>query len=274
MNTATTTSAEMTTLKTKMKATWMSGNFDKIAQVIEPSAEAFIERLALTPGMRVLDVACGTGNLSIPAARAGAIVTGIDIAPNLLETARARAQAIGKQIQFDEGDAEQLPYPDASFDVVVTMFGAMFAPQPEVTAAELLRVCRPGGRIAMANWTPTGFIGQMFRTTAAFVPPPNISSPLLWGDEVTVRQRFQGKVADLRLTRRMTTFNLPMTPEQTVDYFCAWYGPTLRAFAALDEPKQAALHRDLTRLWSAHNLATDGTTHVEAEYLEVTATLN
>jgi SAM-dependent methyltransferase len=260
---------ELEALKSRLKATWMSGDFDKIARIIESGAEAFIERLALTPGTRVLDVACGSGNLSIPAARVGAIVTGLDIAPNLIETARKRALAEGLKIEFDEGDAEQLPYADASFDVVVTMFGAMFAPRPETTAAELLRVCRPGGRIAMANWTPAGFIGQMFKTTAVHVPPPNLPSPLLWGDEATVRERLRSDVAEVQLTRRMISFRLPMTPEQTVDYFRVWYGPTLRAFAALDEDGQAALRRDLTRLWSEHNRATNGKTHVEAEYLEV-----
>ena len=264
--------AELETLKSRLKATWMSGDFDKIAQVIEAGAVAFIERLALTPGTSVLDVACGSGNLSIPAARAGAIVRGLDIAPNLIEAARQRALAEGLKIEFDEGDAERLPYADSSFDVVVTMFGAMFAPRPETTAAELLRVCRSGGRIAMANWTPTGFIGQMFKATAAHVPPPSIPSPLLWGDEATVNERLRSEVAEMQLTRRLTSFCLPMTPEQTVDYFRAWYGPTLRAFAALGEDGQAALRRDLTRLWSDHNRATDGTTHVEAEYLEVVAT--
>ena len=262
---------EMEALKSRLRATWMSGDFDKIAQIIEPSAVEFIERLALKPGMQVLDVACGSGNLSIPAARAGAIVTGIDIAPNLLETARERALAEGLNIKFDEGDAEQLPYEDASFDVVVTMFGAMFAPQPERISAELLRVCRPGGRIAMANWTPAGFIGQMFKTTAAHVPPPKFPSPLLWGNSATVQERLQRDVAELKLNPRLTSFRLPMAPKQTVDYFRAWYGPTLRAFAALDEEGQSALHRDLTKLWTENNEATDGTTDVDSEYLEVLA---
>jgi SAM-dependent methyltransferase len=260
---------ELEALKSRLKGTWMSGDFDKIARIIEPAAVAFIERLALAPGTRVLDVACGSGNLALPAARAGASVTGLDIAPNLIETARNRAQAAGLTIEFEEGDAESLPYADASFDVVVTMFGAMFAPRPDVAAAELLRVCRPGGRVAMANWTPAGFIGQMFKTTAAHVPPPAIPSPLLWGDEATARERLRRGDADVRFTRRMVAFRLPMSPELTVDYFRDWYGPTLRAFAALDEAGQAALHRDLTRLWLEHNQATDGTTQVESEYLEV-----
>ena len=266
------TITELEGLKSKMKATWMSGDFDKVAQVYERDAAAFVERLALAPGSRVLDVACGTGNLSFPAARAGADVTGIDIATNLIETARGRAGAEGLNVYFDEGDAEQLPYGTASFDVVMTMFGAMFAPRPETTAGEMLRVCRPGGRVAMANWTPAGFIGQMFKATAAHVPPPNIPSPLLWGDEATVRGRLREGVAELYFQRRMVSFRLDMTPGQTVDFFRTWYGPTLRAFAALDADGQAALHRDLTRLWSEHNLATDGTTHVESEYLEVVAT--
>src|SRR6266550_7990403 len=154
---------EMESLKTRLKAMWMTGDFGQIAKHIETGAEDFIARLALKPGVRVLDVACGSGNLAIPAARVGAIVTGVDIATNLLEQARARADSEALPIQFDEGDAENLPYGDAAFDLVVSMFGAMFAPRPELVAAELVRVCRPGGRIAMANWTPAGFVGQMFK---------------------------------------------------------------------------------------------------------------
>ena len=257
------------TLKSRMKTTWMSGDFDKIAQLYEPGAVAFIKKLSLKPGMRVLDVACGSGNLALPAARLGAAVTGVDIAPNLIETARKRAAEESVLIRFDEGDAEAMPYKDASFDVVVSMFGAMFAPQPDVVVSELLRVCRPGGRIAMANWTPTGFIGQMFKTTGGYVKPPNVPSPLLWGDEATVSERFGSKGAQTRFTRRMISFRLPVSPEETVNFFRTWYGPTLRAFAALDEDGQTALHRDLTRLWSEHNRAVDGTTHVQSEYLEV-----
>ena len=263
---------ELESLKARMKATWMAGDFDKIAQVIEPGAVDFIERLSPAPGARVLDVACGTGNLSLPAARAGAVVTGVDIAPNLLATARRRAQDEGLRIAFDEGDAEALPYADATFDEVVTMFGAMFAPRPETTAAELLRVCRPGGRVAMANWTPAGFIGRMFKTTAAHVPPPSVPSPLMWGDEAAARERLREGSRETRVARRMVAFRLPMTPAQTVEFFREWYGPTERAFAALGREAQAALRRDLTRLWEENNLATDGTTHVEAEYLEVVAT--
>jgi ubiquinone/menaquinone biosynthesis C-methylase UbiE len=163
---------DLDTLKGRLKATWMAGDFGKIALALQPSAEAFVARHTVVAPLRVLDVACGTGNLAIPAAKAGATVAGVDIAANLIEQARARAAREGVQVAFEEGDAEALPYPDAAFDLVITMFGAMFAPSPERVAAELVRVCRPGGQIAMANWTPGGFVGQMFTTAAAHSPPP------------------------------------------------------------------------------------------------------
>lgn len=268
-----TNSPEMESLKTRLKAMWMAGDFGEVARHIETGAEEFIARLAPGAGERVLDVACGSGNLAMPAARAGAVVTGVDIATNLLEQARARAAAEGLTVEFDEGDAEALPYPDAAFDLVVSMFGAMFAPRPELVAAELVRVCRPGGRIAMANWTPEGFIGQMFKITGRHVPPPpNMPSPLRWGDEETVRERMREGVADLRLTRRACPFEYPFPPAEVVESFRQFYGPTQRAFAALDADGQAALREDLERLWSEHNRATDGTSYVEGEYLEVLAT--
>ena len=190
-------SGDFAQLKAGMKAAWMAGDFGQIAAYSAKSAEEFVERTSIIRGTRVLDVACGTGNVAIPAARAGAVVTGIDIAPNLLAQARARASGEQLQIQFHEGDAECLPYPDASFDVVLTMFGAMFAPRPEQVAAELLRVCRPGGLIAMANWTPEGFVGKTFQLTAKLAPPPpGVPAPVLWGDEDTVRQRFSKEVSE------------------------------------------------------------------------------
>lgn len=163
---------EMEMLKTKLKATWVSGDFGKIAESFTDGAAEFVERLKLKPGTRVLDVACGSGNQSIPAARTGAIVTGVDIAPNLIEQAQKWAANENLQIQFDEGDAENVLCADAEFDVVMTMFGAMFAPRPERVSAELVRVCRPGGVIAMANWTPTGFVGKMFKVVGSHVAPP------------------------------------------------------------------------------------------------------
>ena len=264
---------EMDSLKTRLKAMWMSGNFAEIAKSIETSAEEFINRLGLKPGTRVLDVACGSGNLAIPAARAGAVVTGVDIAPNLIKQARERAAAENLDIQFEEGDAENLPYEDASFDVVVTMYGAMFAPRPDIVAKELIRVCKPGGRIAMANWTPEGFIGQMFKTTGKHVqPPPNMASPVKWGDEATVRERLKNGIADLKFSRRMCAFKYPFSPADVVEFYRTYYGPTQRAFDALDANGQAALRSDLEKLWSENNLATDNKTHTESEYLEVLAT--
>jgi len=266
---------EVESLKTRLKAMWMTGDYGQIAKHIETNAEEFISRLALKPGLRLLDVACGSGNLAIPAARAGAIVTGVDIATNLLEQACARAESEGLAIQFDEGDAESLPYSDAAFDVVVSMFGAMFAPRPELVAAELVRVCVPGGRIAMANWTPDGFIGQMFKINGKYVPPPpNMQSPIKWGDEQTVRERLRDGVADLQLTRRICLFKYPFPPAEVVETFRKYYGPTQRAFDALDTDGQTGLRSDLERLWSEHNQATDNTTYVEGEYLEVIATRN
>lgn len=251
----------------------MAGNFAEIARVIQASGDDFASRLELKPGDRVLDVACGSGNLTIPAARTGATVTGVDIATNLLEQARERAESEGLKIQFDEGDAENLPYDDAAFDVVVTMYGAMFAPRPEVVSSELVRVCKPGGRIAMANWTPAGFIGQMFKVTGKHVPPPpNMPSPIKWGDEETVRERLREGISDLKITPRMCTFKFPVPPAEVVEFFRTYYGPTQRAFGALDEAGQAALRKDLEQLWSDNNKATDGTTDVESEYVEIVAT--
>jgi ubiquinone/menaquinone biosynthesis C-methylase UbiE len=266
----TNTCAESEVLKARLKATWMAGDFGQIAKYSEAAAEQFIARRAIKPGMRVLDVACGTGNLAIPAAKAGAIVTGADIATNLLEQARTRAQRDGVQVQFDEGDAEHLTYPNASFDLIVSQFGAMFAPCPARVAAELVRICRPGGHIAMANWTPRSFIGQLFKVIGAYVPPPpDVPSAMLWGDEATVRERLRDGIAHLQLTPVMASLHYPFSVPETVEFFRRYYGPTQRAFAALPEDEQPGLRHDLETLWAEHNSATDGTTHVEAEYLEV-----
>ena len=265
--------SDMDALKAKLRATWISGDFGEIAKFLATEAEIFINRLGLKPGSKVLDVACGTGNLALPAARLGANVTGVDIAPNLVEQARASAAREGLQAQFDEGDAEALPYDDASFDTVVTMYGAMFAPRPDVVASELLRVTKPGGRIAMGNWTPAGFIGQMFKVVAAHVPPPaGMTSPVLWGKDEVVRERFGNGVSKIETTPRIVKFAFPFSPAEVVEHFRIYYGPTNKAFGALDENKQAALRKDLEELWTKHNDRTDGTTSADCEYLEVVAT--
>ena len=269
MNTMT---AEMEALKARLKATWMSGDYGHFAKFLEPGALEFLTRLAVTPGTRMLDVACGAGQIAIPAARAGVRVTGVDIASNLIEQAQTRAKAEGVEARFDEGDAEMLPYQDAAFDLVVSLIGAMFAPRPERVAAELLRVCRPDGRIVMANWTPEGHIGQMFKIIGKHVPPPPLMvSPVKWGDEATVRERLREGTASVNTVKRMYPMRYPFPPAEVVGFFCTYYGPTIRALAALDAAGQTALRQDLEQLWTGNNQARDGTTHVDAEYLEVVA---
>lgn len=255
-----------------MKHAWTSGDFGRIASFNFQAAEDFIQRLGLQPGSRVLDVACGTGNTAIPAARLVASVTGLDIAANLLAQARQRAAAENLDIRFEEGDAEDLPFPESSFDVVLSMFGAMFAPRPERVAAELLRVCKPGGIVAMANWTPDSFVGKSFRITSKLLPPPpGLAPPVLWGEEATVRQRLSSGASSLNLTRQKFYFHYPFSPRETVEFFRQYFGPTQVAFSRLDETGQAAMAAQMEALWTEHNLATDGATRVETEYLDVRA---
>jgi ubiquinone/menaquinone biosynthesis C-methylase UbiE len=263
-------SAEPDPLAARVRATWTSGDFGRIARGYELGAAQFITRLGLEQGERVLDVATGTGNLAIPAARTGALVTGVDIAPNLITQAKARAAAEGLAIRLDVGDAESLGYDDGEFDTAVSMFGAMFAARPERAASELLRVVRPEGRIAMANWTPTSFIGEMLATTSRYsAPAGGVPSPLQWGTEECVRDRLGAGVSALTLTRRIITFEFALEPAVVVNEFIQWYGPTLRAWSSLDEAGKRALRRELEALWTDHNRADDGTTRVQSEYLEV-----
>jgi 2-polyprenyl-3-methyl-5-hydroxy-6-metoxy-1,4-benzoquinol methylase len=262
-------------IKTKQKATWESGDFGQIARSIENVAEEFMARQRMLRGMRVLDVACGTGNLAVIAARRGCQVSGIDIAANLLDQARARATTAGLSIEFEEGDAEALPYSNETFDLAVSMFGVIFTPQPAVATAELQRVTKPGGQIALANWTPEGFIGKMFGVFKAHLPPPptGVPSPMEWGNEATVQQRLQPAFTNIRLTRRIALMHYPFPPAEAVEFFRKYYGPTLRAFESLSADGQAALRRDLVELQTRHNIAKiPGETEAAAEYLEVIAT--
>ena len=232
---------EFDQLKIRLKTIWMTGNYDLFSRFMEKDAEHFFRRLKVTPGSRLLDVGCGAGQLALIAARAGARVVGCDIATNWLEKARARAAAEGLEITFEEGDAEALPYEDAGFDVVTSLIGAMFAPRPELVASELMRVCRPGGMIAMANWTPGGFVGQMFKTISKHSAPSGMPVPVLWGDEAIVRNRFWEGISDLKCAPRIYHFDYPFAPRAVVEFYRTNYGPIARAFASLDANGQERL---------------------------------
>ncbi len=264
--------AEVDGLKRRLQQIWMAGDYDRFSRYMEGGAREFYERLNLTPGRRLLDVGCGSGQLALMAAKDGLDVTGLDIASNLVERARERAQAEGLPSRFEEGDAEALPFPDASFDVVASLIAAMFAPRPDLVAKELLRVCKPGGIIAMGNWTAQGFVGQMFKTVAKFIAPSGMPSPVLWGDETTVRERLGHGLSHLYMARRHYTFSYPFPPSEVVEFFRLYYGPTNQAFASLDDVGADRLRRELESLWSTHNRAGKGSTTVYGEYLEVIGT--
>jgi len=259
-------------LTTRARTVWTAGDFLQIARSFEVGAQDFVARLSFRPEEAVLDVACGTGNLAIPAARAGASVTGIDIAPNLIEEARLEAQAANCAIRFEVGNAETLPYGTGQFDTTMTMFGAMFAFRPERVAAELVRVTRSGGRVAMANWTPQSVIGDMLRAHTAVVPSPReLPSPLAWGDEDTVRARFGGQVDALTCTKRMLELRFPFPAAEVTELFAVYYGPTVTTLRAADSEGGRRLRTTLTSLFQEHNQATDGTTTIVSEYLDVQA---
>lgn len=253
---------------------WSAGEYDRIAAGFRDGAAAFVERLKLAPGTRVLDAACGSGNLTIPAAKTGADVTGLDIVPALLAVAADWAQREGLHVTLQEGTVERMPFAMARFDVVLSMFGTMFAPRPDQVMVELARVTRPGGRVALANWTRTGFIGQMLAHHVAAVPPPaGIPSVLLWGDEEVVRERFDESLWHVTTTRRTLTFRYPHPPEATAGLFKRFYGPTIRTMEALDDEGREKLTALLVDHWTSHQRsdAPGETTAVDAEYLEVIA---
>lgn len=262
---------DFTAIKARQKSTWETGDFGQVARYVMPAAEEFVSRLGLRRGMRVLDVACGTGNVAVVAARMGCLAFGVDIASNLIAQARTRAQRELLTIEYTEGDAEDLPYADESFDAVLTMFGAMFTPRPEITAAELLRVIRPGGLIAMANWTPEGFVGEMFAVLSRYVPlPAGLPSPLMWGTEQNVQDRFGHEVTGLQSTRRTALMRFPFSPGGTVEFFRKYFGPTQRAFGSLDPSAQAKLRDELEQLQSQRNRSgRSDETEIASEYLEV-----
>lgn len=263
--------AEIATLKSRLRRIWNAGDYDRVSPYTQIEAEGFYRRLAVPPGSRLLDVACGSGQLALIAARNGVHATGIDIAESLIERARERARVEGLSARFHEADAEDLPFADATFDVVTSVAGAMFAPRPEVVAKELLRVCRRDGVVAMANWTPQGFIGQMFGIISTFVASSGMGGPGLWADEAEVRALFGSGVSSLEFARRNTVLNFPFPPSEVVRFFRLYYGPVNRAFASLDRAGRLSLQAEMEKLWSIHNLAQGGFTKVDAEWLELMA---
>jgi ubiquinone/menaquinone biosynthesis C-methylase UbiE len=258
-------------IKAKQQAMWASGDFAVIGSTLQIVGERLCEAIDLRSGERVLDVAAGNGNATLAAARRFARVTSTDYVPALLERGRRRAEADGLEVTFEVADAEALPYPAASFDVVLSTFGVMFAPEHTQSASELMRVCKPGGRIGLASWTPEGFLGDLFRLVARHVPPiPGVSSPLLWGTDAHIRDLFSDAAA-IKHTVRYFAFRY-RSAEHWVDVFRTFYGPVHKAFAALDAAGQAALEADLlAMLRRADRGGTNGLV-VPAEYLETIIT--
>jgi SAM-dependent methyltransferase len=262
---------DLVQVKRRQQQMWASGDFHAVATLIQPVADTLCEALDLRAGWRVLDVACGTGNAAIAAARCGCEAVGIDYVPALLARGRRRVAAEGLSAWLIEADAEAIPFPDGSFDAVVSVFGAMFAPDHFKTAAELTRVCGPGGRIGLATWTPDGFIGEMLKVVAAHVPPPpGVASPLLWGSRPYLSGLFGDSIDWLDCTERTFTFRF-RSAEAFVDYFRTYYGPTLKAFEAVGGGGADALFADLVDLVRRHAGVRAGAVAIPATWLETVA---
>lgn len=270
---AATPAPDLAAIKQRQQATWSSGDYHMIGTQIQIVSELLIEALDVHSTERVLDVATGSGNAALAAARRGCEVVGSDYVPALLDRARRRADAEGLEIEFVEGDAEALPFADGSFDVVSSVFGAMFAPNQEKTASELARVVRSGGRIGVVAHTPDGFIGNLFKVIGKHVPPPaGLRSPIQWGTEARLRELFGDAIADLRVEKRHYVFR-DRSPEQFVGYWRRFYGPTLKAFETVGDAGREALETDIVELIGRFNRADDGTMVVPSEYLEVVVTV-
>jgi SAM-dependent methyltransferase len=259
-------------MKARQLGAWSSGDYAVVGTTLQIVGEELCEALDLRSGQKVLDVAAGNGNVTLAAARRWCEVTSTDYVPALLVRGKLRADADGMQITFKEADAEALPFGDGSFDAVVSTFGVMFTPNQDRAAAELARVCRLGGKIGLANWTPEGFIGQVFKTLGKYLPPPaGAKSPALWGTEARLKEMFGASSSAIRAERRHFVFRY-RSPVHFLDVFKSYYGPMLKAFAALDEANQQKLHQDLMMLIGSMNRADDGTMVVPSEYLEVVIT--
>ncbi len=266
-----TPSINYSAIKARQQSTWASGDFAVIGTTLQIVGETLCEAVDLRAGERVLDVACGNGNATLAAARRFAQVTGADYVPELLEKARMRGRAEGLDLELIEADAESMPFAEGSFDVVLSTFGVMFAPNHTAAAAELLRVCRPGGTIGLASWTPTGFIGKLLRTVGKYVPPPaGLQSPALWGKREHVAMLFGDGVVSLEAQRREFNFRYA-SAGHFIEVFRRFYGPTHKAFAALDLKGQEELTRDIEQLIADHDRGGSRSMVVPAEYLEVVA---
>jgi ubiquinone/menaquinone biosynthesis C-methylase UbiE len=259
-------------LKTRQHGAWSSGDYAVVGTTLQIVGEELCEALDLRGGQRVLDVAAGNGNATLAAARRWCNVVSTDYVGALLERGRVRANADGLSVEFREADAEALPFDDASFDAVLSTYGVMFTPNQDRAAAELIRVCKHGGKIGLANWTPEGFIGQLFKTLGKHLPPPaGARSPALWGTEARIKEMFGPSASHIRAERRNFVFRY-RSPEHFVEIFKTYYGPVLKAFAALDATKQDALKQDILALINSMNRSGDSTMVLPSEYLEIIIT--
>jgi SAM-dependent methyltransferase len=260
---------DLTAVKTRQQAAWSAGNYAVVGTTLQIVGENLCEALDLRSGAHVLDVAAGNGNATLAAARRWCSVTSTDYVSSLLESGRARAQAEGHTIQFQEADAENLPFPAASFDAVMSTFGVMFTPNQDKAASELARVCKPGGRIGLANWTPESFIGQLFKTIGKYIPPaPGVKSPALWGTKARLEELLGNTALEIRTTNREFVFRYH-SPAHWIEVFRTYYGPMNKTFGALDAEKQAAFTEDLLGLMETRNRSGDRTLVLPSEYLEV-----
>ena len=265
-------SVDLKALKSRQQAAWSSGDYAVIGTTLQIVGEELCEALDVHSGQKLLDVAAGNGNASLAAARRWCDVVATDYVPSLLERARERAAAERLNIEFREADAEALPFQDGSFDVVVSTFGVMFTPDQDRAAAELIRVCKPGGKIGLANWTPDGFIGQLFKTIGKHVPPaPGTKSPALWGTRARIAELFEPRTTSVEFSARNFVFRY-RTPAHWLEVFRTYYGPVLKTFASLEPAAQATLQRDLMDLIDRFNRAKDGSMVVPSEYLEIVIT--
>lgn len=269
---AATTRPDLAAVKTKQRAAWSSGDYAVVGTTLQIVGESLCETMDLRGGQQVLDVAAGNGNVSLAAARRWCRVVSTDYVGALLTRGRERAAAERLDVEFREADVEDLPFADGSFDAVVSTFGCMFAPNPPRTAAEMLRVCKSGGKVGMANWTPDGFIGQLFKTIGKHVsPPPGVQSPALWGTRARIDELFGAQAAGIEVHSRLFAFRY-RSPEHWLEIFRNYYGPVLKAFAALDDAAKPALASDLLALIGRFNRAADGTMVAPGEYLEIVVT--